>query len=133
MVERSTSSGGLDEFVGTVENVVLEKNTFGETESDQYHITIKAEGVAIKGKTGLIHEWVKLSAKATQKSIPEGSIVERYLSSLEVVMPALKSAKTLDEAFSQLKGKKFLWRRVKLGRAFEGHPARDVWVPVVLK
>lgn len=129
MVERSTSQG-LEEFKGLVADVVLEKNTFGDTESDQYHITMKPEGLQMKGKTGFIHEWIRLSAKATQKSVPEGSIIERYLSQLEVVLPDTKKAKTLDEAFAMLKGKRFLFRRVKLGRAFEGKPAREMWVPV---
>jgi hypothetical protein len=129
MVERQ-SSQGLEEFKGIVAEVVLEKNTFGDAESDQYHITMKPEGLQMKGKTGFIHEWVRLSTKATQKSVPEGSIVERYLSQLEVVLPEAKKAKTLDEAFSLMKGKKFLFRRVKLGRAFEGKPAREMWVPV---
>lgn len=129
MVERSVSSG-LEEFKGIVADIVLENNTFGDNESSQYHITMKPEGLTMKGKTGFIHEWVRLSAKATQKSVPEGSIVERFLSQLEVVLPDAKKAKTLDEAFAMLKGKRFLFRRVKLGRAFEGKPAREMWVPV---
>ena len=79
MVERNTSTG-LEEFKGVVVDVVLEKNTFGDTDNDQYHLTMKPEGIVMKGKTGFIHEWVRLSAKATQKSVPEGSIIERYLS-----------------------------------------------------
>jgi hypothetical protein len=129
MVERNTSTG-LEEFKGVVVDVVLEKNTLGDNEADQYHITMKPEGITMKGKTGMLHEWVRLSAKATQKSVPEGSIVERYLSQLEVVLPDAKKAKTLDEAFSLMKGKRFLFRRVKLGRAFEGKPARELWCPV---
>jgi hypothetical protein len=131
IVERNQNSG-LDEFKGVVADVVLERNTFGETDSDQYHMTMKPEGIAMKGKTGFIHEWIRLSSKATQKSVPEGSIVERYLSQLEVVVPEVKKAKTLDEAFAMIKGKRLLFRRVKLGRAFQGHQPREMWVPVAL-
>lgn len=133
VVDRNKNDG-LVEFVGVVADVVLEKNTFtGDDESTQYHITMKPEGIAMKGKTGFIHEWVRLSAKATQKSVPEGSIIERYLSQLEVVMPDAKKAKTLDEAFAMMKGKSFLFRRVKLGRAFQGNQPRDMWTPCGLK
>jgi len=128
MVERNAGQG-LEKFTGTVADVVLEKNTFADADSDQYHITIKADGVNVKGKTGFIHEWVRLSAKATQKSVPEGSIVERYLGAIEAVVPEARLAKTLDEAFKLLIGKKFTWSRVKLGRAFAGNPPREMWVP----
>lgn len=131
MVDRN-SGQGLEEFTGVVADVVLEKNTFSDADSDQYHITIKAEGVQVKGKTGFIHEWVRLSAKATQKSVPEGSIVERYLGAIESVVPEARLAKTLDEAFRLLVGKKFLWKRVKLGRAYAGNPPREMWTPVSL-
>ena len=132
MVERSTQNG-LEEFVGVVVDVVLEKNTFVDSEQDQYHITMKPEGIEIKGKTGVIHEWIRLSPKATQTSVPEGSTVERYLSQLEVVLPEAKKAKTLEEAFFMMKGKKFLFRRVKLGRAYDGKPAKESWAPISLK
>jgi hypothetical protein len=134
MVERQVPGEGkrLEEFTGKVTEVVLEKSTFEDTEQDQYHIVMAPEDIQIKGKTGALHEWVKLSAKATQKSVPEGSIVERYLSQLEVVLPDAKKAKTLSEAFGMMKGKTFKFKRLKLGRPFQGKPAKEMWTPVEL-
>jgi len=133
MVERTTPGEGkrLEEFTGKVTDVALEVSTFEDNaEQQQYHITMVPEGVTIKGKTGALHEWIKLSPKATQKSVPEGSVVERYLSQLEVVLPESKSAKTLSEAFGMMKGKRFKFKRLKLGRPFKGQPAKELWVPV---
>lgn len=128
MVDRSTSNA-LEEFVGVVEDVVLEKNTFADNDSDQFHIIMDPEDVDIQGKTGKLHEWVRLSPKTTDTTVPEGSVVERYLSQIELVVTEAKKAKTLKEAFDMMKGKKFQFKRVALGRAFEGKPARKLWVP----
>lgn len=122
----------LDEFKGVVEDVILEKNTLADAEQDQYHIVMNPEDVEVKGKTGKLHEWIRLSPKTTQESIPEGSIIDKFLTQLEIVLPDSKKAKTLDEAFGMMKDKKFLFKRVKLGKSFEGHPARSVWTPVQL-
>jgi len=132
MVVRNTAGEGLEEFRGTVVDVVLEKNSKYDSEQDQYHITMKPDGIVMKGKTGVFHEWVKFSKKATQKSVPEGSILEKYLSQIEILLPEAKKAETLDQAFALLKGKKFLFRRIKLGRAFQGNQSSEHWAPVAL-
>jgi hypothetical protein len=131
MVDR-VGANVLDEFEGKVVDVVLEKNTFADSESSQYHITMSGENIEVKGKTGVIHEWIRLSPKTTEESIPEGSIVDKYLTQLEIVLPEAKKAKTLADAFVLMKGKTFLFKKVKLGKAFEGHPARALWLPVQL-
>jgi hypothetical protein len=132
IVGRNTAGEGLEEFKGIVVDVTLEKNSKFDTDQDQYHITMRPEGVTMKGKTGVFHEWVKFSKKATQKSVPEGSIMERYLSQIETLIPEAKKAETLDQAFALLKGKKFLFRKVKLGRAFQGNQPKEMWTPVAM-
>jgi hypothetical protein len=131
MVER-TQPQGLEEFTGKVEDVVLEKNTFADTESDQYHIIMVPIDIKVGGKTERLHEWIRLSPKTTQTSIPEGSVVDRYLQQVEVCIPAAKKAKTIAEALGMMKGRTFKFKKVKLGRSFEGKPAREVWTCVSL-
>lgn len=123
----------FDDFVGTVEDVQLESNQLGEESTQQYHISVKAEDVEIKGKTGLIHEWIRMSKTAKEDSVPQGSVLDRYLSQIELVVPEAKEAETLKDAFDLLKGKKFQFKRMKLGKSFEGHEARNYWVPFAAK
>jgi hypothetical protein len=131
MVER-TAPTGLESFEGKVVDIVLEKNTFQDTESDQYHISMEPTTLAVKGKTGFLHEWLRLSPKTTQTAVPEGSVVERYLAQVELCIPEARKEKTLDAALKLMKGRLFEFRKVKLGRSYEGRPAREVWTPVRL-
>jgi hypothetical protein len=132
MVERK-QAGTFDEFVGKVVDVSREKNEFGDNDNDQYHITMQPTDREIKGSTGLMHEWIRLSAKASEESIPEGSVMDKYLTQVELLMPAAKKEKSILGALSVLKGKTFVFRKVKLGRSYEGHEAKGYWVPVILK
>jgi hypothetical protein len=122
----------FSEFTGLVKNVTKESNKVGDmTEAtEQYHIEIEALDKEIKGKTGHIHEWIRLSKTAKQDTIPTGSVVDRFLQQLEIVFPEVKNSKTLDEAFNVLKDKKLKFKKMKLGKAFEGHDAREYWIPV---
>jgi len=131
MVERVTQTL-MESFEGKVTDVTLEKNTFQDTESDQYHISMEPTTIVVKGKTGFLHEWLRLSAKTTQTAIPEGSVVERYLSQVELCLPEARKAKTLNEALNLMKGRTFEFKKVKLGRSYEGKPAREVWTPIRL-
>jgi len=128
MVER-TESSGLDEFKGTVTKVASEAGMEGRT---QYHISIDAEGIDIKGPTGLMHEWIPMSPKATEKSVPQGSVMDKYLTQIEICISEAKSAATIADAFALLEGKKFRFKKLKLGQAFEGNPAKEYIVPVAL-
>jgi hypothetical protein len=128
VVER-TSPNILEEFKGEVVSVDLEKNQFADSESDQYHVSIKGLDIEVSGKTGLIHEWIRLSPKTRQEAVPEGSIVDKYLTQLELVLPEAKKMKTVDEAFKLMVGKSFVFKKVKLGKSFEGHAARSIWIP----
>jgi hypothetical protein len=127
MVMRMESSGKLEEIEGFVESVESESNTVG---SAQYHLVIRPTNVEVKGKTGRFHEWVPMSKTATEETVPHGSVMERYLTHMEIAVPAVKKAATIKAAFNLLVGKKFRFQRMKLGRDYDGNPAREYLVPV---
>lgn len=128
MVER-VESRGLEEVNATVVDVTLESNQLSQG-ATQYHISLDPENVEIKGKTGLLHEWLRMPKTAKEDSIPQGSVVDRYLQQVEIVVPAARKAKTVKEALELMKGHKFKFKRLKLGKAFEGHEAREYWAPI---
>jgi len=127
MVQRIESSGKLEEIEGFVESVEAESNTVGTT---QYHVLIRPTNVEVKGKTGRFHEWVPMSKTATEETVPHGSVMERYITHMEIAVPAIKKAPTIKSAFALLVGKKFRFQRMKLGRDYDGNPAREYLVPV---
>lgn len=98
----------------------------------QYHLSIKPEGIDIKGATGVMHEWVPMSPKATENSVPQGSVMDKYLTQIEICISKAKKVETIQEAFDLLKGQKFKFKKIKLGQSFEGHPAKEYIVPVAL-
>ena len=126
MVER-TQSKGLDEFEGIVESVDFES---GIDDRSQYHIKIKPTNVVVKGPTGQIHEWVPMSPKATDESVPQGSVMDRYLGQLEIALTGVDRAKTVTEALAMMVGKKFRFKKLKLGKDYEGHAAKGYITPV---
>jgi hypothetical protein len=128
MVQR-VESKGLSEFVGIIEDVQLEE---GIEERKQYHLTIKPIDIEVKGATGKFHEWVPMSPRAKEDSVPQGSVMDRYLSHVEICISAAKKAQTIGAALGMLKGKKFKFARLKLGKDFDGHPAKEYIVPVAL-
>lgn len=127
MVERVESSG-LDEFEGIVEKVELET---GIQDRQQYHLTIEATSVKIGGATGKLHEWIPMSPKAEEAKIPQGSVMDRFLQQVEICVPAAKKSETVSEALALLQGGKFKFKRIKLGKDYDGHKAREYIVPVM--
>jgi hypothetical protein len=127
MVQRIESSGKIEELDATVESVVLEKSAIGH---GQYKLTLKPHNVEVKAKTGRFFEWIPLSKTATQEAVPQGSVVEKYLMQMEICVPAVKKAATLEDAFKLLIGKRFIFKRFKLGKSFEGNAAREYLVPI---
>lgn len=127
MVERTEAT--FDRFEGEVAEVQLEEPT-KEGMQKQWHIQIKALKKEIKGKTGLIHCWVRETDTTTGESVPRGSVIERYLTELEDIHgDEIKNLKTVKECFEFMKGKKYLFKSKVLGRAFEGHEPAGYWVP----
>jgi hypothetical protein len=120
----------MKEFDGKVVEVRLEEGISGP----QYHIEIEPIGFVVKGPTGRLHEWVPISKKATEKSVPEGSVADKYIQQLEIVMGAAVrgDAITVDNVFMAMKGKRFRFLKMKHGKAFEGHDAKERATPIAL-
>lgn len=129
MVKRAETSGGLDEFEGIVETTEFE-SAFEDRR--QYHLTIDATNIEVGGATGKLHEWIPMSTTCTEDIVPPQSVMDRYLQQLEICVKEVKDAKTLDAAFKLVTGKKFKWKKMKLGRDFDGNKAKDYFVPVAL-
>jgi len=130
MVERTTAS--FEEFVGKVENILLEDSMYEGESFKQYHLMLKPKDKEIKGKTGQIHEWIKISPKTTDTSVPEGSILDRYLQQIEILFAEAKQKQSHIEAMQLLIGKSFKFKKIKLGQSYEGKEAKMYWTPVGL-
>jgi hypothetical protein len=122
---------GLVDFEGVVEDVEFETGAEGRR---QYHIYIAPTSFEMKSssKTKLMHEWIPLSPKSTEAEIPQGSVMDRYLQQVEIVLRDAKKAETVADALKLMIGKKFRFDRIKLGKDFEGHAAKEYIVPVAL-
>jgi hypothetical protein len=132
-IERKQSEG-LAEFEGQVLSVEKEDSRI-ESAGSQYHIKIKPLNIEVKGKTGegVMHEWIRLPPTAEEDSVPEGSVIDRYLQQMELVESSVKKATTLKQAFECLVGNKYVFKRMKLGKSFtdgnKTYDARESWVP----
>jgi hypothetical protein len=125
MVVRNDAQG-LTNFEGVVSKVEFQPSQTGEY-PDQYKITIKTD---VSKKSGFMYEWVGLSKNTTDKEIPTGSVIERYITEIETVLPEAKKPElTVGEIFNLLVGKKFKFVRKTLGKAYKGNPAKEFWVP----
>ncbi len=131
MVER-TKTEGIEEFEGTITDVTFEKSELKGEKQEQYHISMTPNDSKLlkDSKTGMLHTWIKFSDKATQKNIPEGSVLDRFLTEIETLHSEVKKLATVDEAMQHIKGKEYLFKTKKLGKAFDGHDAKLYWVPV---
>ncbi len=130
-----TKSEGLEEFEGTITDVSIDPSTNKDIEGDQYHIQMEPVDKELlkESKTGCMHEWIKIPPTATPESAPEGSILDRFVQELEILDSSLKNVKGHKEIFESLKGKKFLFKKKKLGKAYDGHEAHEYWTPVQAK
>lgn len=120
------SSTGFDRFTGKVESITLEKGNFGE----QWHMIIVPTDVKVKGKTGAFHNFIPHPNTATDKTIPEGSILARYIEELKVIFPDILSKNSVEEALKVMVGKTFEFIPKKLGKSFRGYEAKEYFVPI---
>jgi len=127
---RQESGQQLQEFTAKVTDVKFETDLARETR--QYHLELEPTELKVAGKTGKFHEWIPMSAKATETSIPAGGVLDRYLQMVENCLPNAEKAKTVAEAFGMMKGKTFRFKKMKLGRDFEGKKAKEYSTPVAL-
>ena len=129
MVER-TDSKGFDEFDGEVANVeVVPSKLQGQENKFQYKISMATIPQNLT-KSGMMYTWIGIPPSATDGSVPNGSIIEAYIRSLERLDSTLKKAVAHKEVFLWLKGKKFHFNRENLGKAYGNYAAADYWVPV---
>ena len=127
MVQRVEATGKMDEFEAIVESVELET---GIQDRKQYHIVMNPTSVEVKGATGRMHEWLPVSPRATEEAVPQGSVMDRYLTQVEICVKGAKTCKTIKEELGLMVGKKFRFKKIKLGKDFNGQPAREYSVPV---
>jgi hypothetical protein len=129
LVQRVEMSGGLDDFEGVVDSVELEA---GIDDRRQYHVRINPTSFKVKGPTQQVHEWIPMSPRSTEEAVPQGSVVDRYLMQLEIALPEVKAVAKVGDALKRMEGKKFHFKRLKLGKDFDGKKAKDYIVPVGL-
>ena len=124
----------IEEFEGLVDEVTVEPSQLKDVEQEQFHIAIKPKDSSIlkESKTGHFHEWIRLSKTATDSTVPEGSVADRYIQEIETLMSEAKKKDNVVEVFALLKGKSFLFKKKILGKSFEGKEARQYWTPVKL-
>ncbi|KKN22980.1 hypothetical protein LCGC14_0909510 [marine sediment metagenome] len=132
MVDR-TKAEMIESFDGLCEKVEIVPDQMRDS-GEQIHMEFKPDDEEIlKGsKTGRFHEWLRLTDKTTETTVPEGSKIEAYLKEIEVVLPETKKTKKVVEAFMLMQGKKFTFVRKTLGKAFKGHEAKPSFIPQTL-
>lgn len=126
MVQRTEGTSKLDEFSAKVVSIELVESTMGR----QYKFELAPVGFEVGGKTGKLWEWVPLSKTATEDTVPQGSVMDRYLQQVEIVESSAKKEKTVDGALKTLLNKTYKFKKVKLGKDYDGHPAREYSIPV---
>ena len=133
-IVQRTKAEMIEEFEGTVKDVTVEPSQLEDVEQEQYHIQIEPKDKTIlkDSKTGMFHEWIRMSPKATDTTVPEGSIADRYIQEVEMVLSEAKKLENIAEVFALLKGKSFLFKRKVLGKSYEGKESKPKWIPVKL-
>jgi len=129
-----TKAEMIEEFDGKVVEVGVEPSQREDIEGEQVHIQIEPvnKDLLKDSKTGRMHEWVRLSPKSTETTVPEGSIAHRYIQAVEDVIKEAKETEKVLEVFQLLNEKTFTFKRKQLGKSFGGHEAKDYWVPAKL-
>ena len=127
MVERTESN--VTEFIGQVVSVDKQPSSLDENR-ECFHIQIDAKDIEVKGVTGYMHEYFNIPATATEESVPDGSVLDKFLTELEVLDKKLKKVDKVSDALKWLEGKTFKFVKKKLGRAYDGHEAREYWTPI---
>jgi hypothetical protein len=125
MVNRKTPEF-TTEFNGKVVNITIEKD---KNEMSQYHLEILPLDLEIKGKTGYMHEWIRITKETTDTDIIEGSILDFYIQDLELCDKSVKNMKTHQEVLFFMKDKCFQFAKKKYGKSFNGKDAAEHWYP----
>ena len=122
----------IEEFEGEMSNIQLEPSTNEHITGSQWHFEMSPLNKALlaKSATGKFHEWVKQPGTATDETVPEGCALDRYVQEIEMVHSETKKMTKVSEVFKSVIGKKYLFKKKKLGKAFKGFEAKEYWVPV---
>ena len=130
MVKRKTAT--FEEFEGKIVDVRVEESNNVKIEGKQIHIEIEPLNPDLikQGTTGRFHEWIKIPATATETEVPEGSVIDRYIQEIEMLHSEAKNKDTYLEVFEMIKDGEYLFKKKKLGKAFDGHDAHEYWTPV---
>lgn len=117
----------LEKFDGKVEEVKAETGEYGV----QYIMKlVPFDKTLIKqGKTGAFWNYLRVSETSSDSEMAKDSVMEKFYTAVCRVDEDLKKAKTLPEFFNLIKGKSYTFTSEKLGKAFEGHEARKIWLP----
>lgn len=146
MVLRKEQAEQLENFDGTVEVVEYIRTGYkdsdgnvlpDEEQKNQYHLVIKPtdeKGIDyIKdSKTKRFHAFITMSETSTESSVASGSIMDNYLSEVEACLPETKKMVGVTDVMYYLRGKTFAWILKKVGRAFQGKDAKQLYVPRTL-
>jgi hypothetical protein len=127
MVERKINEE-FTEFSGKVVKVEVEDTKFNDG-TQQYHIYIQPLDIEIKGKSGYMHEWIRIPESATENTVPEGCVLDRFISELELLDSSVKKIPFHVDVFTYMNGKSFVWIKKKLGKSFDGKAAKEYWTP----
>jgi len=135
MVKRTkTEYEPLKPFKGVLQELEVLESEFDGKQTKQIHMAIEPiEKEAIQqlkdSKTGMVHNYVSITAKTEDDSVPDGSNLDRYLCEIEAVLPEAKDLENYMEAFELLKGKEIKWTYKKLGKAFKQYEGKSYYVP----
>lgn len=135
MVKRKTTEfEQIEAFDGKLEVLELQEGEFEGTKTKQIHMAFRPLDETTKkaletSKTGMLHNFLRVSPKATDDEVPEGSNLDKYLIEVESVITSSKTAKTYMQAIETLKGKPIHYIYKKIGRAYQGYEGSSFFVP----
>lgn len=124
----------IEAFNGVLQEVEIKTSEFeGETQK-QIHMAIEPSDPEIveklkDSKTGMLHNFIRISPKTGDDNVPEGSNLDGYLTEIESVIPEAKESETFIQAFELLKGKNIKWVYKKIGRSFKGYEGKSFYTP----
>jgi len=128
----------ITEFDGMVESVdVIPCKKFRDDEADteQYVMTIRPldkETIDIikDSKTQRLFNYIKISETSTDDFVAEGSNLDNFIMRIEECLgKEIAKFNKHKELMAYLRGKKFRFLKVKIGKAYGGKDARTAYVP----
>jgi len=146
MVQRKEQAEQLERFDGKVETVEYIRTSYKDVDGNvlpdneqknQYHLVIEPideNGIDYvkDSKTKRFHAFITMSETSTENSVAGGSIMDNYLTEIEACMPETKKMEGVTDVMFYLKGKSFAWILKKVGRAYQGKEAKQLYVPRTL-